>query len=366
MQYLLYDFMQVAGGAERLTLTLAKHIPDVRLVVNRVYSDAMPLMSSNEVVVTQLGNRFTRWMARIPEAIFNFRFRMRFPATVNAVIYSGFYAPLAVNFQNSGLRVYYCHTIPRFAYDLYPEARASFHWTIRWLFDCFVKLLRSQYEASIAKMDVILVNSENIQERLRRFLGVNGYVVHPPVATTDFKWLKDDGYYLSVARLVPNKRVDVIVQAFLEMPERRLVVVSGGPELDRLKLIAQSARNIEFVGWQSEACLRRWIGNAHATIYMPVDEDFGLSPVESMSAGKPVIGVAEGGLLETVLHGKTGWLIEGPPSPAKVQNAVQMLEGIMDESTRRHCELRAQQFDERVFASAVKGYISRFDSYLDV
>lgn len=358
MKWLLYDYMQVAGGAERVTLTLARTLPDFQTLVSRTYADAEPLLAEAALPITQLGTRWTRWMTRIPEAAFNFRFRSRRLAQARAVLYSGFYAPMAVHQQKAGLKVYYCHTIPRFAYDLYGASRAGFPWVLRGLFGCFAAVVRWQYQKAIDQMDVVLVNSENVRRRLKHFVGVDAKVVYPPVATGHFKWAGDGGYYLSVARLTPNKRVDVIVRAFLSMPTRRLVVASGGPELARLQAIAAGAPNITFVGWQTEDALRDLVANAHAAIYLPVDEDFGMSPVECMAAGKPVIGVAEGGLLETVVHRQTGILIEGEPTPDKLCKAVHDLAQLDTVALRSACEVRAAQFDEKRFVVAIQRHLS--------
>jgi glycosyltransferase involved in cell wall biosynthesis len=362
MKFVLYDYMQVAGGAERVTLTLADALPDFQTVVNRTYADAEPLLEGHAKPIMQLGNRFTRWMTRIPEAAFNFRFRAHCVKNAQTVLYSGFYAPLAVHLQKTGMRVYYCHTIPRFAYDLYSVSRAGFPWVLRGLFGCFAAVVRWQYRRAIHKMDLVLVNSENVKKRLKYFLNVDAQVVYPPVATDQFKWGGDGGYYLSIARLAPNKRVDIIVQAFLHMPERRLVVASGGPELEKLQTMAAAAPNIEFVGWQTEKSLRQWVANAYAAIYLPVDEDFGISPVECMAAGKAVIGVAEGGLLETVVHGQTGVLIQGQLTPEKVQTAVDELELLDPASLRSVCEARAAQFAQESFVEAIKRHLSAASS----
>lgn len=354
----LYDYLQVAGGAERVTLALATGLPDFQCVVNRIYADASPLLEGSEVKVAQLGNCWTRLLTRITEAMFNFRLRARCVEHAHVVLYSGFYAPLAVHGQLGGRRVYYCHTIPRFAYDLYDASRQGLPWLLRGLFGLFVSFVRWQYRGAVRQMDTVLVNSENVKNRLKQYLGVDAQVVHPPVETTTFKWIADEGYYLSVARLTPNKRVDVIVDAFVRMPDRQLVVLSGGPELQRLEAMALGASNIRFVGWQSEESLRQWVGKARAAIYLPVDEDFGMSPVECMAAGKPVIGVAEGGLLETVLDDQTGVLIEGVPTPGKLIDAIDRLASLNSEAVRRACEERAAQFDTAIFIEKMKSILN--------
>ncbi len=341
--------MQVAGGAERVTLLVTQRFPVFQPVVSRVYADAAPLVGASGVEVHALADNKTRWLGRIPEAVWCFWSRGQFVRAASVVVYSGFYAPLAVRHQKQGRKVYYCHTIPRFAYDLYDVEKARFPWYLRGLYALGMACFRRLYARAIGRMDVLLVNSANVQHRLQRYLGLNAQVLYPPVATQLFRWLADDGYYLSVARLTANKRVDVAVRAFAAMPHRRLVVMSGGPELAGLQQLAAGAPNIEFVGWQTEEDMLRWIGRCRAVVYLPVDEDFGMSPVEAMAAGKPVLGVAEGGLLETVLHGETGVLIEGSPTPEKMVAAVDALEAMDNSALRAACEARAKLFDESVF-----------------
>lgn len=352
--FLLYDFMQVAGGAERVTLTLAEALPGFETLVSRCYAQAMPLLEGSQVRVRELRGGWSAWLPRIPESMWCFRFRSQCLRDAQQVVYSGFYAPFAVHQQRGGLRLYYCHTIPRFAYDLYESTLAQFPAPLRPLYRLFVWWFRKRYEKAIGRMDRILVNSENVRQRLRRYTGLDATVVYPPVATESFRTLDDAGYYLSTARLVPNKRVDIIVRAFLRMPQRRLVVLSGGAELGRLKALAAGAANIEFTGWQTDEQLRLWMGRARAVVYLPVDEDFGMSPVEAMAAGKPVIGVAQGGLLETVVQGQTGILITDPPTPESVMAAVDDMEHMHGPEVSQVCMDRAGQFTQARFVEHMR------------
>ncbi len=171
-------------------------------------------------------------------------------------------------------------------------------------------------------MHVIVANSENVQRRIKRYLGHDSIVVYPPIDTESFVWGEPQGYYLSTARLTPLKRVATIVEAFVRMPDRQLVVASGGEDEAALRRVAPRGHsNIRFTGWTDEAQLRSLISGAIATIYIPVDEDFGMSPVESMAAGKPVIGVAEGGLLETIVPGRDGGVLLAARSAARGRHA---------------------------------------------
>ncbi|NCA22469.1 MAG: glycosyltransferase, partial [Crocinitomicaceae bacterium] len=154
-----------------------------------------------------------------------------------------------------------------------------------------------------------------------------------------------------------NKRVDLIIEAFMNMPEKKLVVASGGSQLNFLRAMAGQSKNIYFLDWVCEEKLIELIGNSLASIYIPLDEDFGMSAVESMSAGKPVIGVAEGGLMESVIDGVTGILLPKNPQVEDICAAVHAMTKSMALSMRGSCEDRANYFSEANFISQIESYI---------
>lgn len=360
--WLTYDFMQVAGGAERVLVTLLRAWPQAQALVSRVEAPALAVMEGVQTRVHALASPSTAWLGRVLQAVWVFSRSgnaLRAVMTeAQTVLYSGFYAPLAVHAQKRGRRVYYCHTPPRFVFGEQAFFRARYPLWARPLFDVFAWWLRSRYVRAIRAMDVVLANSQCVQQRLLRDVGVASQVVYPPVQTDRFAWIEDGDYYLSVARLEPLKRVDWVVQAFRRMPGRRLVVASGGAEFDRLKAFVADAPNIHLTGWNDEATLQDLVGRCRAVVYVPRDEDFGLSPVEAMAAGKPVLGVAEGGLLETVLHGQTGWLVNGDENPQTLIDGLEQLELLNPPSLRSACEQRARVFDAQNFIARMQNYLS--------
>ncbi len=200
-------------------------------------------------------------------------------------------------------------------------------------------------------MDVVVANSVNVQQRLWHYLGVESVVIYPPCEIDGFRWLGQGDYYLSVARLDPLKRVDVIVEAFKKMPHQKLVVASTGGEAARLRDLASGSGNIVFAGQVNDSQLAELIGHAIATIYVPVDEDFGMSPVESMAAGKPVIGCASGGLVETIVDGVTGRLLPAEVRPEDIVAAVSEMTSSLAMGMRQACEDRVRLFDKTVFCT---------------
>lgn len=358
--YILYDYLQVSGGAERLSIDLAKGLPDYQLVVSRVFEQARYL-AAEQVLGAEglrcLGSTSTRSLPRVAEALACFTLRTGFLRDAQTVIYSGLYAPLAVTNQLSGTRIYYCHTPPRYIYDWRERYLQRFTPALRPLAVVAFDALQRRYEGALACMDRVISNSENVRKRLRLHLGLESEVIHPPVDTERFRWTEQGDYFISLARLEAHKRVDTIIKAFLGLPDQKLVIASGGRDEIRLRQLADGAANIRFTGWQNEASLRACIGGARAAIYVPTDEDFGMSPVEAMSAGKPVIGVREGGLMETIVDGVTGLLLEPELDVESLREAINALHPARALAMRGACESQAEKFSKRTFLDGMEAII---------
>lgn len=356
MPLLLYDFLAVRGGAERVLQIMHEEFCGDVLVgfvnksmfpnVNDEFGNLFDLNSHQRIsalkilsvcrAFSQLG--LHRWEAQTK-------------------VFSGSYAVLAAKASCPARNVYYCHTPPRFLYDLKDHYQREYPVLVRPALAALRAWLRPRYEAAVGNMRTVISNSQTVQRRLMDFLGVSSYVIHPPVETQKFRWQESAGYYLSTARLEPLKRVDLIIKAFLEMPDKRLIVTSGGSALPALRQLAAGAPNIEFTDWTTAEVSADLIGQSVATLYVPRDEDFGMSPVESMAAGKPVFGVAEGGLTETVVDGETGFLLPAALNHHHIKEAVLAREPAELYRMRRACEARARAFDRGVFAEKMRAFL---------
>ncbi len=354
---MLYDFLSARGGAEMLTFTLLESLPEVPLCCafwdKTVFPDgALPKSGFLDL---NAASKIPVW--RLLKVMWAFEKKTTFLNTYDWILFSGIYAPLAIHNHPTGANLLYCHTIPRFAYDLKEFYASLLPLPFRPAFYGLVLLMRNKYQRALVHMDIIIANSNNVKKRLEKYLGRSAIVIHPPVNTDRFHWTGQKDYYLSLARLENFKRVDLIVNAFRRMPDKKLVVTSSGTEIKRLRRLAADAPNIRFTGWQTEEQLRQWIGDAIAAIYIPIDEDFGISPVEAMSAGKPVIGTAEGGLLETIAPNKTGILLDPPPTVDAIMAAVQDLTPERALKMRSACEARAKLFTRDIFLEKMKAII---------
>lgn len=338
-----------------MTLLLARAFPEFDLCVGGRNRAMITDTDMAGLRCIELGStaQFPPWRALKTMRLF--RRRSAFLSRYELVLYSGMYSPVAVHHHLAGRNIFYCHTGPlRFAYDLKDYYFDQCSGWQRLALQALIAYVKPQYERAMDKMDLLIANSENVRSKFRHYLGRDSVVIYPPCEIDPFRWQGQGDYYLSVARLEPHKRVDIIVQAFLQMPDKRLVVVSEGSDLLRLKQMAQGADNIHFIGWPERNQLPDLLGNAIATLYIPKDEDFGVSPVESMAAGKPVIGVAEGGLLETIIDGETGILVAPEPTLEDIISAVQAMMPKRALEMRKDCELRAQRFRKEIFLEKIK------------
>ena len=358
---LMYDFLLVKGGAEAVSLQLCADRDEMDLGVGFVDPDNFPEAPLAPERLHSLGTptHIPGWQT-IKTALL-FEQKGGFVCDYDKVVFSGSNAPLAVkhriNQRDRGSNLLYCHTPPRFVYDLKDHYLSTVPLWQNLLLRGLIAWMKPRYEKAIAQMDLVIANSRNTHNRLKKYLDVDSIVVYPPCDTSAFKWHSQGDFYLSTARLEPYKRVDLIVNAFLKMPDKQLVVASGGSQLEALKQKAAGADNIRFTGWCEWSTLKQLMGECRASVYLPMDEDFGMSPVESMAAGKPVIGVAEGGVLETVVDGKTGVLCPANPTVDDVKAAIERLDADTVLQMRPACEAHAKTFSVERFMQSMSALL---------
>lgn len=353
----VHDYFGIRGGGERLALTMAAGLSATLMYGFRSPQSYEAAMFPPGAIDLSLPEMMRKPGLRAAALASRFALSKRRLLPYKTRVFSGVAAPFAAEAGSSARNIYYCHTPPRFLYD----QREHFSPMVAGnpLRQFALGQFRRGYEAAVGRMDLIVANSETVRERIWRYLGREAVVVYPPCDLEAYRWQGQQGFYLSTARHSPLKRVDKIVEAFLSMPEKQLIVASGGEDHDALRRLAADAPNITFVGWLGEAELQRLIGEAIATIYVPIEEDFGMSPVESMAAGKPVIGVAEGGLRETILDGVTGILLSPEFTAGDLAEAVRELPASRAASMRIACEQRAGLFSQARFLDAIRQLVDR-------
>ncbi|WP_294085889.1 glycosyltransferase [Pseudoalteromonas sp.] len=356
---LAYDFMLVKGGAESMSVYLCKKFPEVDLCVGFINSkifDSVGLLPGRLFILGSI-THLLGWQSLKTAYLFESR-KSKIFSHYEKVIFSGSNAPLAVRHRKSGGNILYCHTPPRFIYDLKEYYFETSKWWQRPLLSLLIAYLKPKYEKALLNMDLVIANSKNVQSRLKKYNNCQSIVIYPPCQTEKYNWIEQGDFYLSTARVEPYKRVKLIVEAFINMPDKKLVVASGGSQLSELKSLASGSNNIEFVGWCEQSLLQKLIGCCIASLYLPIDEDFGISPVESMAAGKPVIGVDEGGVRETVIHNKTGYLCPRNPTVNDVMTAVSKMSKEYSFSLKQNCITHSETFSEQTFLNKMEVIIN--------
>ena len=252
--------------------------------------------------------------------------------------------------QSSTRHVCYCHTPMRYLWDLYPAYRNE--WTRsrmkRALLTPLTSYLRVWDFASAARVDEFVANSENVRRRIWKTYRREAEVVYPPVDVDSFSWKPPDDYYLIVSELISYKRVDLAVRAF-SRSGRRLKIAGSGPEYRALRRMAAS--NIEFTGRVSDTELHELYSHCRAFL-MPGEEDFGITTVEALASGKPVVALERGGALEIVP--KFGGVFFDQPTEDALLAAVRRLDDLEPEIRPAELQNWAQRFSESAFTGKMQ------------
>jgi glycosyltransferase involved in cell wall biosynthesis len=179
-------------------------------------------------------------------------------------------------------------------------------------------------------------------------------VIYPPVDTNFYSvFQKKENYYLAASRLVPYKKMNLIVEAFSHLPDHKLVIIGDGPEASKIR--KKATKNIEFIGYQPNHILREHMQRAKAFIFAAL-EDFGIAPIEAMSCGTPVIALGKGGTAETVIHEQTGLLFE-QQTALDIQTAVLRFEKIQDRFNPTVIHNHATTFSSERFRTEFQQFV---------
>lgn len=356
---IIHDRFKFRGGAERLVLIIAKGL-NADIATEYWNKDESFAKSEAPARVITLGRQIRHHGLSYLSAQWRFFWKTGFIKDYDIIIFSGNNCLSAAWRCKNQKKIMYCHTPVRYAYDLKDYYYEQKVWWKKPLFLLFVAMARIIYQRGINKMDKVIANSKNVQNRLKQYCGVESTVVYPPIDTEKFNTgrrhvdvspLMD--YYLSFGRVDELKRIDRIVKAFQRLPQHKLIVASGGPELEKVKKMAEGHDNIQVLGFVSDEKLVELVGNCIANIYIPKQEDFGMTPLEAGAAGKPTIGVNDGGLRETIIHKKTGYLISAECEINELVEAIKWMTREKVLEMEEDCIEQAGKFKKEIFIENV-------------
>jgi glycosyltransferase involved in cell wall biosynthesis len=304
------------------------------------------------------------WVQRLPSVYTKYRsYLPLFPAAIESLRLPACDIVLSMNHcvakgvkkPKRSVHVCYCFTPMRYAWGFFDEYFGGKNFAAKLLIKRFLGRLRDWDRASAPRVDHFVAISQHIRERIKRCYGRDSEVIYPPVNTRfyepDHRVQRED-FYLVVSALTGYKRVDLAVKAAKKL-KKRLIVIGEGP--DRPALQKMAGPETKFLGWQSDAAVRDHYRRAKALLF-PGEEDFGIVPVEMQACGGPVIALARGGALETVIGNETG-LFFAQADEKSLSAAIEHFESRQwnEEAIRQN----AQRFSEERFMMELKSLVQR-------
>jgi glycosyltransferase involved in cell wall biosynthesis len=236
------------------------------------------------------------------------------------------------------IHVCYCHSPMRYAWDLQEQylKESNLDKGLRgYLARQLLFFMRNWDVRSSFGVDYFIANSNYIAKRIKKVYRRNSQVIYPNVEVDDFECTPNkENYYFTCSRLVPYKKIDLIVEAFTAMPDKKLIIIGDGPEMNKISDLAGA--NINLMGYQNFSVLKDVMSKAKAFVFA-AEEDFGIAPVEAQACGTPVIAFGKGGALETVIDGKTGVLYDKQDT-SSLTEAIKRFESLTFDANeiRRH------------------------------
>ena len=306
---LVHDWLNNLGGAERVLIELHKIFPQApiyTLFYNKKFvSEYLPdatIVASSLQKVPHINRVYKYFSLIMPSMIESIDLSEYDIVLSSSVIFS---KGLVLSLKTK--HICYCYSPTRFLWD-----RHSDYENKSWQSTLARHLLRVWDRQASDRVNEFVAISEHVRDRIKKYYRRDSKVINPPItlpASTQKSKTNQDNYYLVVSRLFPHKNIDVVVEAFnkLNLP---LLIIGAGPESRKLKTLAKSKKT-KFLGFIPDQELSGYYQNCKAFI-MPQEEDFGLTPLEAMSYGKPVLALRKGGALETVKEGETGEFFDDP------------------------------------------------------
>lgn len=313
------DWLTNAGGAEKVVEALAGIWPDAPIYTS-VYKPGVFGWAKDKKIITS-------WLNKIPflkykHQLFAYLRPMAFESfdlsEFDVVISSASAEAKNIITKPDTVHICYCHTPTRYYWSDYHDylgSRMEFGWlngVVRFFMPMLTNDLRQQDRLAANRVDCFVANSQYVRTRIWKYYRRDAEVIYPPVEVGSEKLKvknkKLEDYYLFVSRLVPYKRADLVVEAFIANG-KRVKIVGEGPQKKSLIRKVKNYSNIEILGRVDDNEKKQLMAGCKALIF-PAEEDFGIVPVEVMSYGKPVLAYGKGGATETVIKGKTGYWFE--------------------------------------------------------
>ncbi|MCK5506131.1 MAG: glycosyltransferase family 4 protein [Thermodesulfovibrionia bacterium] len=366
---IIHEWLVNYAGSERVLEQIVKLFPDADLFcqVDFLPDSERGFILNKKAVTSFIQNlplaekKYRSYLPLMPFAV------RRFDVSGYDVIISNSHSVAKGVRKNPGqVQICYCHTPMRYAWDLKEQylKESGLNSGVKGPIVKFIlNRIRNWDYNTAQQVDHFIANSYYIRDRIRRSYGRDAAVIYPPVDVDSFQLNENkDKYFLAVSRMVPYKKMDLIVESFSEagLP---LVVIGDGPDLEKVK--NKAGKNIDFLGFQDGSVLKEYMQKARAFVFA-AEEDFGIVPVEAQACGTPVIAFGKGGITETVIPYREAEGGDQPPptgiffeeqTPAALISAVKEFMTVEDKFDPYEIRKNAERFGIERFRKEFKEYL---------
>jgi glycosyltransferase involved in cell wall biosynthesis len=359
---LVHDYIKEYGGAERVLEALTEAFPDAP-IYTAFYQKGSPAYERFKHKKIR-----TSWVHYIPGFSTKLHSPLRFLAPM---IWNGFnfnkydvvissaswYVTKGFEHKGKAIEICYCHTPPRWLYGYKTSVEWQRFWPIK-VYGMIVGHFMRQYDFNAAqRVDHFVANSKEVQARIEKFYRRDSTVIYPPVSLPKIPNVKRGDYYFIVSRIVGAKGIDMAVEAARKHGFKLKIAGASAGYYTGLKDMQETApENVEFLGRVPDEELVKLYAGAKAFIATATDEDFGITPVEAMLCGTPVIAYHGGGFKETIIDGKTGIFYHESNVNALV-DAVKKFERLKIDP--KDCRKHAEKFSKERFIKEIKAYVKQ-------
>lgn len=353
---LVFDWMTTPGGAEKVNLELHRMFPDAPIFTSIFNYEKLKGFEKAGITTSFIQNLpFAKTKHQLYLGLMPYAYELFDLSNFDIVISSSHSCAKGIITKPETMHICYCHTPMRYAWDNWHSYIRNYKinsliksWGRRKMHE-----IRMWDRISADRVDYFIANSNTTKQRIEKYYRRQSTVIHPMINTKKYTIAeKTKGYFLAVGRLIPYKKFDIIVETFNQIGLPLKIVGDGIMKEDLKK---QAKANIEFLDFVPEKELRQLYSECEALIF-PQVEDFGITPLEAMASGRPVIALEEGGALDTIIDGKTGIFFK-KQTPLHLKSAVEKYQAEKKTFDPETIQKHAQKFDKSEFEKKLILYI---------
>lgn len=363
---IVHDWLVTYAGAERVLEQLLNIFPEADLysIVDFLIENNRKFIKNKKVATSfiqklpKAKTKYRNYLPLMPLAIEQFDLR-----GYDLIISSSHCVAKGVITGPDQKHICICYTPVRYAWDLQGQYLKESRLTKGlkgWLAKAILHYIRLWDLRTVNGVDEFIAISDYIKRRIWKIYRRESKVIYPPVDVERFEFCKrKEDFYLTASRMVPYKKMDLIVEAFSKMPDKKLIVIGDGPDFNKIK--SKATKNITLMGYQPFEVLKDHMQRAKAFVFA-AEEDFGITPVEAQACGTPVIAYGKGGAVETVLdledEKSTGIFFEEQTIDS-ICNAVKNFEKNLNRFKPENCRINAEKFCNDRFIEEINEYIRK-------